>query len=102
MQETVKGWIPPALDSLKVNFIRRYIFESFKTRPDTEFCLKRLGVSHIPLCRSPCMVNRASNHPLYSFIRSFIPDIYIAPLQETYSEALSCPATVKKKCIYLY
>jgi len=25
---------------------------------------------------------------MYSFIHSFIPDIYIVPLQETYSEAL--------------
>jgi len=43
-----------------------------------------------------------------NFVHSFIPDIYIAPLQETYSAALSkkgllsgtlSPATAKKKCL---
>ena len=33
-------------------------------------------------------------------IHSLIPDIFIAPLQETYSEALDLrPATVKEKCL---
>src|SRR6218665_4189822 len=32
------------------------------------------------------------------FIHSFMPGIYIAPLKETYSGALS-PATAKEKCL---
>jgi len=33
------------------------------------------------------------------FCHSFIPDIYIAPLQEIYTEALSAQLRVKEKCL---
>jgi len=36
-----------------------------------------------------------SNLPI---IHSFIPDIYIAPLQETYSEALSVQRSARYQC----
>ena len=34
-----------------------------------------------------------------AMVHSFIPDIYIAPLQETYSEALSVLRHFKEKCL---
>jgi len=36
---------------------------------------------------------------IHSFIDSFIPDIYIAPLQETYSEALSVQLRSKRNVL---
>src|SRR6218665_118916 len=36
---------------------------------------------------------------VHSFIHSFIPDIYIAPLQETYSEALSVQLRSKRNVL---
>ena len=38
----------------------------------------------------------------YVIIHSFIPDIYIAPLQENYSEALSVRLRSKRNVIYIY
>src|SRR6218665_876945 len=36
---------------------------------------------------------------VHSFIHSFILNIYVAPLQETYSEALPTPARLNKSCV---
>ena len=37
-----------------------------------------------------------------TFIHSFIPDIYIAPLQETYSEALSVQLRSKRNVYIIF
>src|SRR6218665_47699 len=43
-----------------------------------------------------CMYNMYVYVQVYVFTYSFIPDIYIAPLQETYSEALSVQLQPKR------
>ena len=46
-----------------------------------------------------CLRVRLYIHTVDSFSRSFIPNIYIAPLEEIYSEALSVQLQAKRKCL---
>src|SRR6218665_236272 len=58
-----------------------------------------LDTGELSVCVSvihPVAVVRDLGVMLHSFIHSFILNIYIAPLQENYSEALSTPAWSNK------
>src|SRR6218665_1438919 len=71
--------------------------------PETPDCVISLDVNQT--IRVPLMecVERVSVYCLWRhcsiFIHSFIPDIYIAPLQETYSEALSVQLWSKRNVL---
>ena len=59
--------------------------------------LSSLWVSRTGSASDWCALQEA----LHRFIHSFIPDIYIAPLQETYSEALSVQLRSKRNVLRL-
>src|SRR6218665_1273029 len=50
-------------------------------------------------CHNGVTTHTSCPDPVTAFIHSFIPDFYIAPLQETYSEALSVQLRSKRNVL---
>ena len=64
-------------------------------------CNKGRSCYYEGICRyvSILLINQSLIAVWCTFVHSFIPDIYIAPLQETYSEALSVPLRSKRNVL---